>query len=743
MPVIATINFQIMGAGNVELGGAAATAGTLSGPYWNTIQIVDPSSATVEFSTGVTQPAGWNFITWGGQIVPGVLGFGTLSIATDVSASYLAVAVFAEGPQATPTLCFSQSCGTGLVTGAPPEPSHESIRIANKVRACEQIATAAAAAAQPPTSTAETTVTRTVCGPALTPLLQWIRQPTDQEQQSGLLFQTATAADPSTDNQFVVNYWRNVFDGSGGFLVYSLDVSGAFRWRTDLPIGVDTSYTYFDSSSPCVVTLFDTATGTLFIAATVMTWSIPDDIGRLYVYLFKLNPTTGAVLGSRIYDEGTIGAPFVPPLGFTTDRSGTLYYATTLSTVLLRGLVTDGTFDLVATWGGLLNTAAAPLVANCFGLTYDSEGDGYLYMNLTSQQTIQGGTRILGPPGPPENTIVVKLALAPTISVAWAYQSPALNTAGRSSFNSLVALADHSIRVLYENADPATGITTIGFAHLSATGTLVTRHDLPEYIPSASFQSSVLCRTLTTDRLFFIVSQVEVPYPVSFGELTHAGEVIWFVQSANFNPAGQTNALQGLTATDRFLWLAYLTRAAFPDQTQINEEDSVAIQFALRECFTITEKICQCPAYRPAQDFRTVHHRRESERILREAVRCPLYFQNRDTGALCPREHVAVHSQVQSPYSLTAQRVFHRIRGIEEICRPVRAVTGTELTARARARAENSSVTLRRHSEHFRTLPPPRPCRLYQTGPQPGVPIAPVTPCNLGNQRVDYSPSTK
>ncbi len=742
--MIATINFQIMGAGNVELGGAATAAGTLSGPYWNTIQIVDPSSATVEFSTGVTQPAGWNFITWGGQIVPGVLGFGTLSIATDVSASYLAVAVFAEGPQTTPTLCLSQSCGAGLVTGAPPEPSHESIRIANKVRACEQVAIAAAAAAEPPESDTSITVTRTVCGPALTPIQRWLRQPTEQDLSGGgILVQTTTAASPFTEDQFVVNSWQNVFDGTGGFLVYSLDASGGFRWRTELPIDIQIANTFFNASFPSIVSLFDTATGTLFIAAVIVS-----DVsigGDLLVYLYQLNPTTGAVLASRVYNEGPTDILYVPPLGFTTDRAGTLYYAvapTTTSTVLLRALKTDGTFDLVATWGGLLNTAAAPLVANCFGLTYDGEGSGYLYMNLTSQQTIQGGTRILGPPGPPYNTIIVKLTLAPTISVAWSYQSPALNTAGQSSFNSLAVLANRSVRVLYENANPATGIATVGYAHISATGALVRRHDLTEYAPTNSLQSCILARTLTTDRVFFLVNQVEVPYPVSFGELTRAGEVIWFVQTADYNPAGTTNALLGLATTDRFLWLAYQTLAPFPGQTQTNEEDSVAIQFALRECFEITEQICQCPVYRAAQDFRTVHHRRESEQVLRRAVQCPLTYQNRDVAGLCPVQYVGI-SQSSSPYALRTERTFSRIQGVHEVCKPARSVAGSELTARIRARTENSNAALSRHSEHFRTLPPPRPCRLYQTGPQPGVPIAPTTPCNLGNQRVDYRSPTK
>jgi hypothetical protein len=161
---------------------------------------------------------------------------------------------------------------------------------------------------------------------------------------------------------------------------------------------------------------------------------------------------------------------------------------------------------------------------------------------------------------------------------------------------------------------------------------------------------------------------------------------------------------------------------------------------------------CQC---RQPQDFRTIHHRTERERILHEAVRYPLHFTNRDTGGLCATQHAAVHAPPQPslltgttvhvPYAIRSRRPFHRIGGIEEICRPVRGVSGSELTARIRARTESSNTALRRHSEHFRTLPPPpaRLCRPVRTEPQAGVPTAPVTPCILGNQRVDFSSPTK
>jgi hypothetical protein len=68
----------------------------------------------------------------------------------------------------------------------------------------------------------------------------------------------------------------------------------------------------------------------------------------------------------------------------------------------------------------------------------------------------------------------------------------------------------------------------------------------------------------------------------------------------------------------------------------------------------------------------------------------------------------------------------------------VRGVSGAELTARIRSRTETSNAALRRHSEHFRANPPP-PQRLCPPPRQPTRPTAPVTPCNIGNQRVDYT----
>lgn len=138
----------------------------------------------------------------------------------------------------------------------------------------------------------------------------------------------------------------------------------------------------------------------------------------------------------------------------------------------------------------------------------------------------------------------------------------------------------------------------------------------------------------------------------------------------------------------------------------------------------------------------------ERDRALTEVSRCPVYYRNPHTGALCPGQ-AATHNdtdrhqsnnppapllETTRPYRIHQYRTHPRIRGIDEITRLVRSTTAGELTARRRAAIESSSA---RHAEHFRAEIPPPPCRPPQRGQQAGVPLAPQTPCIPGLQRVD------
>lgn len=137
----------------------------------------------------------------------------------------------------------------------------------------------------------------------------------------------------------------------------------------------------------------------------------------------------------------------------------------------------------------------------------------------------------------------------------------------------------------------------------------------------------------------------------------------------------------------------------------------------------------------------------EHDRTLHEAIRCPAIYKNTTLGGHCGPTAAEPHKPVDltllqsystsRPHGLYQYRVYDRIRGIEEISQVVRTQSSSEVTARRRASLE--SFSRRRHAEHFRSYPLPPPCRVPRTTPQAGVPIAPTTPCNLGNQRVDYS----
>jgi hypothetical protein len=152
-----------------------------------------------------------------------------------------------------------------------------------------------------------------------------------------------------------------------------------------------------------------------------------------------------------------------------------------------------------------------------------------------------------------------------------------------------------------------------------------------------------------------------------------------------------------------------------------------------------------CPECRRGQPHgtRAVTTVAESDRTLKEAIRCPIYYKNVVVGGLCGptlRESTGLRllesRSATAPHGLHQYRVYDRIRGIDEIARVVRTQSASEVTARRRVSIQNAA---QRHAEHFRSIPAPPPCRVPRTTPQPGVPIAPTTPCNLGTQRVDYS----
>ena len=161
-----------------------------------------------------------------------------------------------------------------------------------------------------------------------------------------------------------------------------------------------------------------------------------------------------------------------------------------------------------------------------------------------------------------------------------------------------------------------------------------------------------------------------------------------------------------------------------------------------------TTAVCCSTRHPPVHRAATMS---EHHRLLQKLTWCPLYYRNYDIGGKCsgsvpllyetPSADTLLASQhsTTSPHGLHIYRVADRVRGIEEIAQLVRGPTSSEVTARRRAGIEAAARRARRHSEHFRAEIPRPPCREVRRGPQPGVPLAPIPPCNIGNERVDYS----
>ncbi len=88
-----------------------------------------------------------------------------------------------------------------------------------------------------------------------------------------------------------------------------------------------------------------------------------------------------------------------------------------------------------------------------------------------------------------------------------------------------------------------------------------------------------------------------------------------------------------------------------------------------------------------------------------------------------------------SSSGFSSTRTHTRVSRIQDIA-PVTHRSSGLTTARVRDAIQNASAV--RGAEFIRRRAPPPPCPVYSTAPQPGVPIAPNTPCNPGTQRVDY-----
>jgi hypothetical protein len=134
---------------------------------------------------------------------------------------------------------------------------------------------------------------------------------------------------------------------------------------------------------------------------------------------------------------------------------------------------------------------------------------------------------------------------------------------------------------------------------------------------------------------------------------------------------------------------------------------------------------------------------------LNLAVRCPIKYNTPFSTFGCQpvytnqipaptEEQVPGVEPPQGPAVDNVLRQFPRIGGIEEICKPLVGRAASDRTARLRVSILSQS-NFRYVQTEIPLIPYP-PCPIpRRPGPQPGVPVPPNGPCNLGERRVDYS----
>ena len=177
------------------------------------------------------------------------------------------------------------------------------------------------------------------------------------------------------------------------------------------------------------------------------------------------------------------------------------------------------------------------------------------------------------------------------------------------------------------------------------------------------------------------------------------------------------------------------------------EAESTRIRL-LRECIVRSSlkhdaKIypgCECPTVaQPKVQEGTTQD--QLSYVIDKAIACPIVYSNPNSYPGCqptytvPIPPLNLHD-VQGPAAQKVYRKFEKIRGIDQICRPL--VTQAASTRTARIRANIIAASNTRYVQTVIPVVPYPPCPPPRVGPQAGVPIAPMYPCINGND-VDFT----
>ena len=577
---------------------------------------------------------------------------------------------------------------------------------------------------QPPRSRVELQ-----CTQLAPPPLEWIRQDPSQNSVPGVVSLYSVQSVLGPDNCcYVVAL---VIDDAGKnsatrWLVYKLGASGTVIWQQvigpTVPFAPDYSLQNIDIA-------IDPTTGTVCVVILYRFF------GQIFTLLYRIDPISGLILASGI-----------PVL---RDNTAVLF-------PILLQITSQGYIYMAGTGSipGDLNPYLEEYDTT-FALLWSSPYTAYLGAIVNYLTLCPDGTPLVSlyvPVGPSYNAVLLRYTLNSPI-LAWALDDPLINT-GRVYSVSCVPAPDV---LLYLYSTVAAGFGTFFLASVSYTGVVLS------VVPVPGLNVLGLSRYLSftrnpTDRLFVAYTAVGdicggTPPPPDvgwqiFAEILRDGNTVWSNQTPFYNPADQSrltpntsrDATHTLQATADELWMTYQTNGVVPGGTKSAVQyDSVVAKFQLEACTSVQIPVC-CPLPTQRPDRTTVA---ESDYVLGKLSECTLILENGNRGAACDTatpsgvaSRTPVFQAQAKPTDLRIERTHPRVRRIEDVARFARPRTSSGYTARLRAGLTNYKP--QRHAEHYRATIPLPPCPVPFRG-NPGVPIAPITPCNEGFQSVDYS----
>jgi hypothetical protein len=517
-----------------------------------------------------------------------------------------------------------------------------------------------------------------------------------------------------------------------------------------------------------------------------------ESAGDLDIVVCKFQKTDGTLVWvKQVPTMNTAAADEAPSI--TSDTSGNVY-VTYMSQGVVSGGTLSGLYDIVVfkldADGSLLwvkqnptwNTTAFEVGPTVSNIITDSETS--LYISYMTNGTVSGGFS-----AGDYDIVVMKLRMSDG-AAEWLRQTPTMNTSQIDNAPRIaIDRADH-LYVTYFTAGVVSGGEKVGnpstldviiFKMTKADGSLVWISQSPilntvEDDGFPGITTDVSGNVYLTYRTVGVVSggALTANADIVVSKLNANGVVQWLLQQPVFNTGpGSSGSETPAIALDvsNNVYVTYTAYGVTSNSDSLVDYTPDIVVFKLRQTVpepptpqtgcaplypgggdhssVLTRRIRECyqdqvlapghlcPRCRePFTGTRVTHHTSESQWLMSHIAKCPFYYDNKDADVanVCPPSLLTRAMPTERDH----YRKHPSIRGIQDICRPVRGRSASELTSRLKTTIVRIEKVTTRHGEHIRKHPPPPPCPVPQIK-QPGVPLARITGCNPGNQRVDYS----